>query len=250
MYRNFITHIFYIGTNYKYELNVLPDLDSCYSGNRFAQEIEKQISHAANNGYYVFLYSKDIINSSFVAEEFKLADKLGANVLLFTIDEESDKICSDDCSLGKYRHIDVSKYNSEDKTDAITNRILERILPVGGLMTSAENFRSGRFGVKDEAEAIKLEKHLRLMAENSANPAALEYIGKCYEYGLGGETIDLRTAYAYYKEKLNEQYSEELSNHLKELHPKIYGQGEPLNKLTDSGFIEVLKRILAAFKNK
>ena len=93
----------------KYDLNVLPDLDSCYSCNSFAQEIEKQINHAANNGYYVFLYSKDIVNSNFVVYEFQLADKLGANVLLFTLDEESDKMCSNDCSLGKYRHIDVSK---------------------------------------------------------------------------------------------------------------------------------------------
>lgn len=226
----------------KYDLNVLPDLDSRNNGNNFAQEIEKQISHAANNGYYVFLYSKDIINSSFVAEEFKLADKLGANVLLFTIDEESDKMCSNDCSLGKYLHIDVSEYSNEDIIDAITNRILERILPIGGLMTFAENFRTGRLGVKDEEEAVKIEKHLRLMAENSANPAALEYIGKCYEYGLGGETIDLRTAYMYYKEKLNEQSSEELSKHLKELHIKIYGNSlSSSNKKTS--FFQRLKSI-------
>lgn len=226
----------------KYDLNVLPDLDSCNSGNNFAQEIEKQINHAANNGYYVFLYSKDIVNSSFVANEFKLADKLGANVLLFTLDEESDKMCSNDCSLGKYRHIDVSKYSNEDKADTITNRILERILPVGGLMTFAENFKSGRLGVKDEEEAIKLEKHLRLMAENSATPAALEYIGKCYEYGLGGETIDFRTAFMYYKEKLNEQSSEELSNHLKELHMKIYGNSSSRIE-TRTNFLQKLKSI-------
>lgn len=225
----------------KYDLNVLPDLDSFESSN-YAYEIEKQISHAANNGYYIFLYSKDIVNSSFVAKEFKLADKLGANVLLFTLDEESDKICCNDCSLGKYRHIDVSKYSNEDKADAITNRILERILPVGGLMTFAENFRSGRLDVKDEEEAIKLEKHLRLMAENSANPAALEYIGKCYEYGLGGETIDLRTAFMYYKEKLNEQSSEELSNHLKELHMKIYGNSSSRIEIR-TNFLQRLKSI-------
>ena len=88
-------------------------------------------------------------------EEFKLADKLGANVLLFTIDEESDKMCSNDCSLGKYPHINVSEYPNEDIIDAITNRILERILPVGGLMTFADNFRTGRLGVKDEEEAKK-----------------------------------------------------------------------------------------------
>ena len=225
----------------KYDLNVLPDPDSFESAN-YAYEIEKQISHAANNGYYVFLYSKDIVNSSFVANEFKLADKLGANVLLFTLDEESDKMCSNDCSLGKYRHIDVSKYFNEDKADTITNRVLERILPVGGLMTFAENFKSGRLGVKDEEEAIKLEKHLRLMAENSANPAALEYIGKCYEYGLGGETIDLRTAFMYYKEKLNEQSSEELSNHLKELHMKIYGNSSSRIEIR-TNFLQRLKSI-------
>ena len=226
----------------KYDLNVLPDLDSRNNGAMFVHEIEKQIGHAANNGYYVFLYSKDIVNSSFVAKEFKLADELGANILLFILDEESDKVCSNDCSLRKYRHIDVSKYSNEDKADAITNRILERILPVGGLMTFAENFRSGRLGVKDEEEAIKLEKHLRLMAENSANPAALEYIGKCYEYGLGGETIDLRTAFMYYKEKLNEQSSEELSNHLKELHMKIYGNSSSSIK-TRTNFLQRLKSI-------
>lgn len=166
----------------KYDLNVLPDLDSFESGN-YAYEIEKQISHAANNGYYIFLYSKDIVNSSFVAKEFKLADKLGANVLLFTLDEESDKMCSNDCYLRKYRHIDVSKYSNEDKADTITNRILERILPVGGLMTFADNFRTGRLGVKDEEEAKKLYKHLFDIAEKSDNPYALQYIGRCYEYG-------------------------------------------------------------------
>ena len=62
-------------------------------------------------------------------------------------------MCFHDCSLGKYRHIDVSKYSNEDKADAITNRILERILPVGELVTFAENFRSGRLRVKDEEEA-------------------------------------------------------------------------------------------------
>ena len=151
-------------------------------------------------------------------------------------------MCSNDCSLAKYPHINVSEYPDKDIIDAITNRILERILPIGGLMTFAENFRTGRLGVKDEEEAVKLEKHLRLMAENSANPAALEYIGKCYEYGLGGETIDLRTAYMYYKEKLNEQSSEELSNHLKELHIKIYGNSLPSTN-EKTCFLQRLKSI-------
>lgn len=229
----------------KYDLNVLPDLDSCDIGNNFAQEIEKQINHAANNGYYVFLYSKDIVNSSFVANEFKLADKLGANVLLFTLDEESDKICSNDCSLGKYRHIDVSKYSNEDKADAITNRILERILPVGGLMTFADNFRTGRLGVKDEEEVKKLYKHLFDMAENSDNPYALQYIGRCYEYGWLGEPIDLHKASEYYSMAIHEPggpKDETFLKHVRELNEKLYGNS-PSSPKTLLSFFQRLKSI-------
>ena len=213
----------------KYDLNVLPDIDSFNSGHKFAQEIEQQISHAANNGYFIFLYSKDIINSSFVAQEFKLADKLGANVLLFTIDEESDKMCSNDCSLGKYQHIDVSKYPNEDKADAITDLILQRILPVGGLMTFAENFRTGRLGVKDEEEAKRLYKYFKVlfdMAEKSDNPYALQYMGRCYEYGGLGEPIDLHKAYEYYTMAIHEPggpKDEIFLKHVRELYEKLYG---------------------------
>lgn len=228
----------------KYDLNVLPDLDSFESGN-YAYEIEKQISHAANNGYYIFLYSKDIVNSSFVAKEFKLADKLGANVLLFTLDEESDKMCSNDCYLRKYRHIDVSKYSNEDKADTITNRILERILPVGGLMTFADNFRTGRLGVKDEEEAKKLYKHLFDIAEKSDNPYALQYIGRCYEYGWLGEPIDLHKASEYYSMAIHESggpKDETFLKHVRELNEKLYGNS-PSSPETRMSFFQRLKFI-------
>lgn len=231
----------------KYDLNVLPDLDSCYSGNSFAQEIEKQISHAANNGYYVFLYSKDIINSSFVAEEFKLADKLGANLLLFTIDEESDKMCSNDSSLGKYPHIDVSEYSNEDIIDAIANRILERILPVGGLMTFADNFRTGRLGLKDEEEAKKLYKHLFDMAEKSDNPYAMQYIGRCYEYGWLGKPVDLHKASEYYSMAIHEPggpNDETFLKHVRELNKKLYGNSPSSPEIRISFF----QRIKSIFK--
>ena len=68
----------------KYDLNVLPDFEHL-GGIDYAQELEKQISHAANNGYYVFLYSKDISNNSWVSKEFKIADRMGTNVILITI---------------------------------------------------------------------------------------------------------------------------------------------------------------------
>ena len=227
----------------KYDLNVLPDLDSCDSGNNFAQEIEKQINHAANNGYYVFLYSKDIINSSFVAKEFKLADKLGANLLLFTIDEESDKMCSNDSSLGKYPYIDVSEYSYEEKADIITNQILEKILPLGGLITYAENFKTGRLGVRDEEEAQKLERQIFDMAERSNNPHALRFIGECYEYGRLGKPIDLREASMYYSMAIHEPggpNDESFLKHVRELNEKIYGNAD-----SQPGF---LYKLLSLFK--
>lgn len=231
----------------KYDLNVLPDLASCDSSNNFTQEIEKQISHAANNGYYVFLYSNDIINSSFVAEEFKLADKLGANVLLFTLDEESDKMCCNDCSLGKHSHIDVSKYLDEDRADSITNRILERILPVGGLMTFSDNFRTGRLGVKDEEEAKKLNKYLFDMAEKSDNPYALQYLGRCYEYGWLGKPIDLHKASEYYSMAIHEPggpEDETFLRHVRELNEKLYGNSPSSPEVRTSFF----QRLISIFK--
>lgn len=229
----------------KYDLNVLPDPDS-FSGNIYTQEIEKQIRHAANNGYYVFLYSNDIINStSFVAKEFKLADTLGANILLFTLDEESDKMCCIDCSLGKYPHIDVSEYPNEDKTDVITNRILERILPIGGLMTFAENFRTGRLGIKDEEEALKLYKYLFDEAQKSDNPYALQYIGRCYEYGWFGNHIDLHKASEYYSMAIREPggpKDEIFLRHIRELNVKIYGDSTPRPE-TQTHFLQRLKSI-------
>lgn len=226
----------------KYDLNVLPDLDASID---HAHGIEKQINHAANNGYYVFLGSKYSFNSNFALYEFQVADKLGANVLLFTLDEESDKMCSNDCYLGKYRHIDVSKYSNEDKADTITNRILERILPVGGLMTFADNFRTGRLGVKDEEEAKKLYKHLFDMAEKSDNPYALQYIGRCYEYGWLGEPIDLHKASVYYSMAIHEPggpKDETFLKHVRELNEKLYGN-PPSSPSTKTSFFQRLKSV-------
>ncbi len=226
----------------KYDLNVLSNLDASIG---HAHGIEKQINHAANNGYYVFLGSKYSFNSTIALYEFQVADKLGANVLLFTLDEESDKMCSNDCYLGKYRHIDVSKYSNEDKADTITNRILERILPVGGLMTFADNFRTGRLGVKDEEEAKKLYKHLFDMAEKSDNPYALQYIGRCYEYGWLGEPIDLHKASVYYSMAIHEPggpKDETFLKHVRELNEKLYGN-PPSSPSTKTSFFQRLKSV-------
>lgn len=227
----------------KYDLNILPDIDSFDCENGYAQEVKKQIAHAANNGYFVFLYSEDVINSSYIAKEFKLADELNANVLLFTLDKESYNMCCNDCSLGKYPHIDVSEHPNEDKADAIANQILYKILPIGGLATFAENFRTGRFGVKDEIEAQKLENYVFEMAEKSNNPYALKFIGECYEYGRLGKPIDLREASMYYSMAIHEPggpNDESFLKHVRELNEKIYGNTDSL-----SGF---LYKLLSLFK--
>lgn len=227
----------------KYDLNILPDFDSFNIGDVYAKEIENQISHAANNGYYVFLYSKDIVNSSLVTKEFKLADKLGANILLFTLDKESGNRCCNDYSLGKYPHIDVSESSYEEKADIITNQILEKILPLGGLITYAENFKTGRLGVRDEEEAQKLERLIFDMAERSNNPHALRFIGECYEYGRLGKPIDLREASMYYSMAIHEPggpNDESFLKHVRELNKKIYG-----NTDSQPGF---LYKLLSLFK--
>lgn len=209
----------------KYDLNVLPDFEHL-GGVDYAQELEKQISHAANNGYYIFLYSKDISNNSWVSKEFRIADRMGANVILITLDKDSSDMCSYDCSLGKYRHIDISEYADEDKADVVTNKILERVLPVGGLFTFAENFRTGRLGVNDEEEAKKLYKYLFELAEKSDNPYALQYIGRCYEYGWFGNPIDLNKASVYYGMAIHEPggpKDDAFLKHVKELNEKLNG---------------------------
>ena len=156
-------------------------------------------------------------------------------------------MCNNDCSLEKYRHIDVSKYSNEDKADTITNRILERILPVGGLMTFADNFRTGRLGVKDEEEAKKLYKHLFDMAEKSDNPYALQYIGRCYEYGWLGEHIDLQKASEYYSMAIHEPggpKDETFLKHVRELNEKLYGNSPS----TPKTLMSIFQRLKSIFK--
>lgn len=228
----------------KYDLKVIPDSDLT-SGDIFAHTLEEQISYVANNGYFVLLYSKDITNSIFVTYEFELADKLGANMILITLDQESAHICNNNRSLGKYPHIDVSNSPEGDKPDAITNQILERILPVGGLMTFADNFRTGRLGVKDEDEATKLYKYLFDKAEKSDNPYALQYIGRCYEYGWLGNPIDLHKASVYYTMAILEPggpKDETFLQHVRELNEKLCGNSPSEPKIRTS-FIQRLKSI-------
>ena len=209
----------------KYDLKVLPDFESINLGESFALEVEKQITHAANNGYFIILYSKDLSQSRYVIKEIECAKNKSANIILITLDKESTKAYLDNIILHKYPHIhvNVSEFLDEDKADAATNLILSNILPIGGMMTFADNFRIGRFGLKDKKEAQEIYRFLFKQAEKSDNPHALTFMGRCYEYGLCGE-IDLQKAYMYYTTAIHEPggpKDEQFLMHVRELNKKI-----------------------------
>ena len=81
----------------------------------------------------------------------------------------------------------------EDKADQVANTILEKVFPIGSLITFADNFRTGQLGEKDEAEANVLYRFLIEKSYDSENPAADVFRGKCYEFGWG-VPIDLHRA--------------------------------------------------------
>lgn len=220
----------------KYDLNVMPNHEQLGPEQILAvsglglDNITGQIEHAANNGYVVILYSERAMHSKWVTTELKLADHLGANILFFALDRESLDKCSSDCSLAKYQHIDVSGFSDKDKADAITNLILENILPIGGLITFAENFRLGRLGIIDIEESQKLYNFLFDKAEKSGNPHALKFIGECYEYGRGGKPIDLHKASEYYSLAIHEPggpQDEAFLNHVRELNNQLFSESHP-----------------------
>ena len=112
----------------KYDLRVLPEF---VAGQDYHETIMQGIRHAANNGYFVFLDSEDHHESICGASEFKFADELGANVVLITLTNGANELCSHDCSLGKYRHINVGCIPDDEKADKVVHIILGRILQDG-----------------------------------------------------------------------------------------------------------------------
>lgn len=80
--------------------------------------------HAANNGYFVFLDTEEYHYSPYAGYEFKKADELNANTILIALTDEADRCCSNDPSLGRYRHISLGHIPIENKADEVTNTIL------------------------------------------------------------------------------------------------------------------------------
>ena len=114
-------------------------------------------------------------------------------------------------------------------------------------MTFADKFRTGRLGVKEEEEAKKIYKHLFDMAEKSDNPYALQYIGRCYEYGWLGEPIDLQNASEYYSMAIHEPggpKDETFLKHVRELNEKLYGNSPS----TPKTLMSIFQRLKSIFK--
>ena len=174
----------------KYGIHILPDFEG---GNDFKMTVDKGIEHAANNGYFVFLDTEEYHYSPYAGYEFKKADELNANTILIALTNEADRCCSNDPSLGRYRHIGLGHIPIEHKADEVTNTILGKIFPIGSLITFADNFRTGQFGEEDENEANLLYRFLIEKSYDSDNPAADVFRGKCYEFGWG-VPIDLHRA--------------------------------------------------------
>lgn len=174
----------------KYGLYVLPDFEC---GKNYSMAVEKGIEHAANNGYFVFLDTEEYHYSPYASHEFKKADELKANTILITLTNEANECCSHDPSLGRYPHINLGMVSPEEKADQVANTILEKVFPIGSLITFADNFRTGQLGEKDEAEANVLYRFLIEKSYDSENPVADVFRGKCYEFGWG-VPIDLHRA--------------------------------------------------------
>lgn len=226
----------------KYDLRVFPDLDIISHGNYFYQRIKNQINYAADNGYCFFIFSNSQF-SLWVLQEIKLAEEFGANIVLITLNQESEIKCLEDHNLSKYKRVNINNTSEEEMADTIVNRILEMIFPLGVLMTYEENFKTGRLGVKDEDESRKLDQLILSQAYESDNPYALKLIGECYEYGKYGLPVDLHQASIYYSMAIHEPggpSDEKFLDHVKELNTKIYSS-QP--QQTKTYFWNIIKRL-------
>lgn len=232
----------------KYDLNVLCDYEFLDGGSDFADEIKKEIRHAANNGYFISVCSSEYINSNYCLNEMQYAKSIGANIIPIAIDKNAfHYLFYSQNIVDPKKVINLSTNDRASIADDITDAILKMILPGGTRITHAENFRSGKFNDIDIDESEKQYKILLKEAEDSQNPHALKFIGRCYEYGLGVEK-DLRMAVNYYEEyihapEINFHVDEVFLVHVKELHEQLYGVVSSRNKQNENLLCRSIKRI-------
>lgn len=211
----------------KYDLKVLCDNEFLDGRSNFAEDIKKEIRHAANNGYFILVCSSEYINSNYCLNEMQYAKSIGANIVPIAIDENAFQyLFYAQNIVDPKKIINLSINNRASLADEITDAILKKILPCGTRITHAENFRTGKFNDIDIDESEKQYKLLLKEAEESNNPHALRFIGECYEYGRGVEK-DLKTAYQYYSEYIHDpeilgHVDQVFLTHVRELNKQIY----------------------------
>lgn len=232
----------------KYDLKVLCDYEFLDGRSNFAEDIKKEIRHAANNGYFISVCSSEYINSNYCLNEMQYAKSIGANIVPIAIDENAFQyLFYAQNIVDPKKIINLSINNWASLADEITDAILETVLPAGARITHAENFRTGKLNDVDIDESEKQYKLLLKRAEESQNPHALRFIGRCYEYGLGVEK-DLRMAVNYYEEyihapEINYHVDEVFLVHVKELHEQLYGVVSSRNKQNENLLCRSIKRI-------
>ena len=93
----------------------------------------------------------------------------------------------------------------------------------------------------------KVRKIRNYLEEKSDNPYALQYIGRCYEYGWLGEPIDLQKASEYYSMAIHEPggpKDETFLKHVRELNEKLYGNSPS----TPKTLMSIFQRLKSIFK--
>jgi len=209
----------------KYELNTMADFAMLMHGGNYAATLSIGIQHASSNGFFVCIYSSLTSSSQWQKNELEIAQQHGANIVLFAIDDAAYSLISNDPKLSSFHPIKLLGKNDKEKADEITNCILEKSYGLFELLTYAENFRIGRFGMTDVEEADKLVDYVINEAEKSPNPHALSFIGRIYEFGKGGIPVNLKKASEYYSLAIHEPggpNDKAFINHVRELNAQIY----------------------------
>ena len=88
-----------------------------------------------------------------------MAQENGANIILFATNDTADILLSNDPTLLSYHPIKLLGHNDKEKADEIANCILEKSYGLFELLTYAENFRNGRFGIKDVVPTLGMAGH-------------------------------------------------------------------------------------------
>lgn len=223
----------------KYELRFFCDKKNLSAGVCYADCLKDEISKSAECGYFILLLDDEV--SKWQQWEILEAMKRNAKILAIVTSLEAEELCvSSYLDRDQVVRIDVG--DKENMSNAIVDEILWRVLPIGGVHTYAHNFRNGVLVSKDDVEADRLDSLLVAKAEKSPNPAALEFLAKCYEKGEHGLPIDLHMASSYYAIAIHEEGREDLIPRARAVNEKLYG-GNNTTKFKDLRKLTLLDRM-------